>query len=79
MCREGCILLKGQPGTPNASSAIVWSACRSLVFVSLSCAQTLAEEVTVIEQTDDHGFLQSCADALGSTKLLRHRDADVKC
>eukprot|EP00316_Scyphosphaera_apsteinii_P022810 CAMPEP_0119320840 /NCGR_PEP_ID=MMETSP1333-20130426/53618_1 /TAXON_ID=418940 /ORGANISM="Scyphosphaera apsteinii, Strain RCC1455" /LENGTH=1313 /DNA_ID=CAMNT_0007327653 /DNA_START=37 /DNA_END=3978 /DNA_ORIENTATION=+ len=44
----------------------------------ISHLKTLAEELTHIEQTDDHGFLQSCAEALGDNKLLRHRDSDVK-
>ena len=47
-------------------------------MLPLSPPQTLQEELADIEQTDDHGFLQSCAEALGSNKLLRHRDSDVK-
>eukprot|EP00967_Tisochrysis_lutea_P136877 scaffold244763_cov30-Tisochrysis_lutea.AAC.6 len=41
--------------------------------------QTLTEELTNIEQTEEHGILQSCAEALGHNKLVRHKDPAVRC
>lgn len=40
--------------------------------------QTLSEELTNFEQTEEHEGLQSCAEALGDAKLLRHKDPEVK-
>ena len=40
--------------------------------------QTLTDELTNIEQTEEHGILQSCAEALGHNKLVRHKDPAVK-
>jgi len=40
--------------------------------------QTLTDELANIEQTEEHGILQSCAEALGHNKLVRHKDSAVK-
>ena len=40
--------------------------------------QKLQEELSNLEQTEELEFLQPLSKALGGTKLLRHRDPDVK-
>jgi hypothetical protein len=59
-------------------ASLPWSQVRKLTGRP-PCVQKLTDELETTEQTEDSGFLDDIATALGHAKLLRHRDADVKC